>query len=616
MSAGKALAKLFSLLWSGVDGLRKVLHLLLMLFIFSLIVSALSSTAPAVPGSAALVIRPVGRLVEQLAGDPFDRALAELMGDAEPQTVVQDVVDGLAFAKDDDRITSVVLDLSGMPGGGLSKLKRIGDAIDDFRSSGKTVIANADYYGQGGYYLASRADELYMHPDGALLIYGFGVYMNYYKDAIDKLRIDWNIFKVGTYKSAVEPFMRNDMSEADREALEFVVDQLWALYKGDVEAARDLEPGAIDSILENVTSNMESVNGDFAALALESNLVDGLLTRAELQSRIVEVAGKNGDDSDYPSAQLDDYLQQMRLLKGDDEGQQNVAVVVAAGEILNGSQPPGLIGGNSTSSLLRKVRKDDSVKAVVLRVDSPGGSTFASSVILDEVKAIQAAGIPVVVSMGSVAASGGYWVSMSADKIYASPYTITGSIGIFGMFPTFQRSLEALGITTDGFGTTPWAGQFRPDRALSEDAKALFQMSIENGYDQFITGVADGRELDKEFVDSIAQGRVWTGSDAIENGLVDELGNLEEAILAAAELAELEADDYGRKYFEKELEPGEQLLLDLMGGAKSWGLDFGRLGKPRPAIQHVADVLENTLAPLTKFNDPKGIYSHCFCEFE
>ncbi len=616
MSAGKALAKLFSLLWGGVDGLRKVLHLLLMLFIFSLIVSALSSTAPTVPGSAALVIRPVGRLVEQLAGDPFDRALAELMGDAEPQTIVQDVVDGLAFAKDDDRITSVVLDLSGMPGGGLSKLKRIGDAIDDFRSSGKTVIANADYYGQGGYYLASRADELYMHPDGALLISGFGVYMNYYKDAIDKLRIDWNIFKVGTYKSAVEPFMRNDMSEADREALEFVVDQLWALYKGDVEAARDLEPGAIDSILENVTSNMESVNGDFAALALESNLVDGLLTRAELQSRIVEVAGKNGDDSDYPSAQLDDYLQQMRLLKGDDEGQQNVAVVVAAGEILNGSQPPGLIGGNSTSSLLRKVRKDDSVKAVVLRVDSPGGSTFASSVILDEVKAIQAAGIPVVVSMGSVAASGGYWVSMSADKIYASPYTITGSIGIFGMFPTFQRSLEALGITTDGFGTTPWAGQFRPDRALSEDAKALFQMSIENGYDQFITGVADGRELDKEFVDSIAQGRVWTGSDAIENGLVDELGNLEDAILAAAELAELEADDYGRKYFEQELEPGEQLLLDLMGGAKSWGLDFGRLGQPRPAIQHVADVLENTLAPLTKFNDPKGIYSHCFCEFE
>ena len=616
MSAGKALAKLFSLLWSGVDGLRKVLHLLLMLFIFSLIVSALSSTAPTVPGSAALVIRPVGRLVEQLAGDPFDRALAELMGDAEPQTVVQDVVDGLAFAKDDDRITSVVLDLSGMPGGGLSKLKRIGDAIDDFRSSGKTVIANADYYGQGGYYLASRADELYMHPDGALLIYGFGVYMNYYKDAIDKLRIDWNIFKVGTYKSAVEPFMRNDMSEADREALEFVVDQLWALYKSDVEAARELEPGTIDSILENVTSNMESVDGNFAALALESNLVDGLLTRAELQSRIVEVAGKNGDDSDYPSAELDDYLQQMRLLKGDDEGQQNVAVVVAAGEILNGSQPPGLIGGNSTSSLLRKVRKDDSVKAVVLRVDSPGGSTFASSVILDEVKAIQAAGIPVVVSMGSVAASGGYWVSMSADKIYASPYTITGSIGIFGMFPTFQRSLETLGITTDGFGTTPWAGQFRPDRALSEDAKALFQMSIENGYDQFITGVADGRELDKEFVDSIAQGRVWTGSDAIENGLVDELGNLEEAILAAAELAELEADDYGRKYFEQELEPGEQLLLDLMGGAKSWGLDFGRLGKPRPAIQHVADVLENTLAPLTKFNDPKGIYSHCFCEFE
>jgi protease-4 len=616
MSAAKALARLISILWTGVDGLRKVLHLLVMLFIFSIIISALSSSAPSVPGSAALVIRPVGRLVEQLAGDPFDRALEELVGDAEPQTLVQDIVDGLRFAKVDDRITSVVLDLSGMPGGGMSKLHRIGAAIDDFRLSGKTVVANADYYAQGGYYLAAHADEIYMHPDGALLIYGFGVYLNYYKEAIDTLKIDWNIFRVGTYKSAVEPYMRDDMSEADKEALRSVVDQLWVQYKADVEAARELETGTIDGILENLVSNMRSVDGNFAVLALENNLVDGLLTRDEFQSRMVEIAGTNGEESDYPVADLEDYLQQMRLLKGDTSEKENVAIVVASGEILNGSQAPGTIGGDSTASLLRRAKKDDSVKAVVLRVDSPGGSSFASEVIRNEVDAIRAAGKPVVVSMSSVAASGGYWVSMSADRIYATPYTITGSIGIFGMFPTFQRSLDYLGISTDGFGTTPWAGQLRPDREMSEDVKTLFQLSIENGYDQFISGVSDGRGLEKEFVDSIAQGRIWTGTDALENGLVDELGSLEDAVAAAAELAELDADKYGYKYLEKQLDPGEQLLLDLMGGAKAWGFDPGRLSQPRPAIERVAAALEDALSPLTRFNDPKGIYAHCFCVFE
>jgi protease-4 len=616
MSVGKALSKVFSMLWSGVDGLRKILHLLLLLFIFSVILSALSSSTPNVPSSAALVIRPAGSLVEQLAGDPFDRALAKLLGQVETQTLVQDIVDGLGYAKDDERITSVVLDLSGMPGGGLSKLKTIGDAIDDFRSTGKKVIATADYYAQGGYYLASRADEVYLHPDGALLIYGFGIYQNYYKDAIDALKIDWNVFRVGTYKSAVEPFLRNDMSEDDRQALAAVIDQLWALYKNDIEQARQLEPGTIDGILGNLLANMESVDGDFATLALESKLVDGLLTRDELQDRIVEIAGTDGDENAYPSTELGDYVQQMRLLKGSTEGNQNVAIIVAAGEILNGSQPPGTVGGDSTARLLRTAKEDDAVKAVVLRVDSPGGSTFASAVIQQEVAAIQAAGKPVVVSMSSIAASGGYWVAMSADAIYASPYTITGSIGIFGMFPTFQRSFGALGISTDGFGTTPWAGQLRPDRELSEDVKKLFQLSINNGYDQFISSVAEGRKLEKEYVDSIAQGRIWTANDAVENGLVDELGELEDAVTAAAALAGLEAGDYGFKYFEEELDPGEQLMLDLMSTAKSWGLDPGSFGKTRPSLDRVADAMEDILSPLARFNDPMGVYSHCFCDFE
>jgi len=616
MSNGNFATRLFTALWTGVDAVRKVLHLIILLIIFSVFVGALSSSAPSVPASAALVIKPVGTIVDQLAGDPFDRAFNELTGNAKSQTLMQDVVDGLEYAKDDDRIIMVVLDLSAMPRGGLSKLKRIGIAIDEFRQSGKQVIATADYYGQGSYYLASHADEVYMHPDGILVPSGFGAYPSFYKSALDKLKIDWNIFRVGTYKAAVEPYMRDDMSEDYRESLGAVLDQLWSQYMTDIETARELEKGTVAGLLDNLVENLRATNGDLARVALDAGLVDQLITRDALQHRIIEIAGTDGDDDEYPSATLDDYLQQMRLLHGDRTADENVAIIVASGEILNGTQPPGTIGGDSTASLLRKARKDDSVKAVVFRVDSPGGSAFASEVILNEIEAIKAAGKPVVVSMSSVAASGGYWVSMAADSIYASPYTITGSIGIFGMFPTYQRTLDTLGITTDGVGTTIWSGELRPDRAMSEEMKSVFQISIEKGYDDFISGVAMHRGMSKGEVDGIAQGRIWTASDAFEYGLIDGLGEIDAAIGAAAELAKLSPDDYGQKYFEQKLDPAEQLMLDLMASAKGFGLAIGAINRPRPSIERVADMLDDTLSPLVRFNDPRGIYSHCFCVFE
>ncbi len=615
MAIKNSLYRLFSALWRGADGLRKILHLLVLLFIFSIIISALSSSTPVVPSSAALVIKPSGNIVEELAGNPFDRALAELLGDAPPQTLVKDIVDGLAYAREDGRISTVVLDLSGMPGGGLSKLKRISDAIVDFRKSGKEVIATADYFGQGSYYLASHADQVYMHPDGALVLSGFGAYQNFYKSALDKLKIDWNIFRVGTYKSAVEPYMRDDMSPENRAELSDVLDQLWTQYKADIEGARELEEGTIDSLLGNLLENVQAANGDLAQLALQAGFVDKLVTRAELQQIIVDIAGTKDDSDEYPSTSLKDYLQQMRLLQGDATKEENVAIVVAVGEIRNGTQPPGTIGGDSTASLLRTARKDDSVKAVVFRVDSPGGSAFASEVILNEIEAIKASGKPVVVSMSSVAASGGYWVSMAADSIYATPYTITGSIGIFGMFPTFQRSLDTLGISTDGVGTTAWAGQLRPDREMSDEMRTLFQLYINKGYDDFISGVAANRSMEKEAVDDIAQGRIWTGNDAYENGLIDGIGDLDDAVSAAAELASLAAEEYGRKYFEQELSPGERLALDLMAGAKSLGLDVGVFARSPSSLERVAGMLEQTLSPLVRFNDPQGIYSHCFCDF-
>ena len=615
MSIRKAIGRLFSVLWTGVDTLRKILHLLILLVIFSVVIGAMSASGPLVPKKAALVIRPIGNIVEQLEGDPYDRALAELMDEADTQTLVQDIVDGLNYAQDDDRIAAVFLDLSAIPGGGLSKLQRIGVAIDEFRSADKVVIANADFYGQGSYYLASHADEIYMHPDGLLLLRGFGIYQNYFKQAIDNLKVDWNVFRVGTHKSITEPYTANSMSDPVRESMASLLDQLWGLYKQDIQNARGIDENTIDDLLDNLIENTKSQDGELAELAVEQGFVDELLTRDEVRERIIDVVGADSDNENtYAATELGDYLDQMRLLKGDGVADENVAIIIASGEIQNGTKPAGTIGGDSTARLLRKARNDDSVKAVVLRVDSPGGSTFASEVIRNEVDEIKAAGKPVVVSMSSLAASGGYWISMTADRIYATPYTITGSIGVLGMFPTFQRSLDTLGITTDGVGTTLWAGEFRGDRAMSEDAKALFQLVINKTYDKFISNVATHRGIEKEEVDGIAQGQVWTGNEALENGLIDEIGNIDEAIAAAAELAEL--DEYGEKYFEKELSPGEQMIVDLFGSAKQVGFNVGTFTSRQSAVERLAMIVDKTLAPLLQFNDPKGVYAHCFCTIE
>jgi protease-4 len=351
-----------------------------------------------------------------------------------------------------------------------------------------------------------------------------------------------------------------------------------------------------------------------AQAALEAGLVDELLTHDEVRDLVAEYAGSDPDNEEfYNAAELDDYVSQMRVLTGDMTKRENVAIVIASGEIMDGTQPPGLIGGDSTAEVLRRARMDDSVRAVVLRVDSPGGSAFASEIIRNEIEALKASGIPVVASMSSVAASGGYWISMAADRIYASPSTITGSIGIFGMFPTFQRTLDSLGIYTDGVGSSQWAGELRLDRAMSDDAKALVQVMIEDGYDDFTRKVAMHRNMEQTEVDRVAQGQVWTGTDALNHGLIDGLGDLEEAIRAAAELAELKDDTYGLKYYEKELTPAEAFALQFLNSAADIGLDARSLFNRRSSINRIADAVSSTLSPMLRFNDPKGIYAHCFC---
>jgi len=609
------LVRLFSAIWSGVDGVRKVLHLVLLLFVFLLFFGAMQDSSLVLPDRAALVIQPYGFLVEQIEGDPFDRALAELAGDGKPQTLLQDIVDALEYAKDDDRIEVVYLELSSLLGAGLSKLQQLSAAIDDFKTSGKPVIASADFLSQQGYYIAAHADEVYLHPDGMLLLQGYGRFRSYFKDAIDLLRIDWNVFRVGTHKSFVEPYTRMDMSDEDRESTLHLVEQLWSLYQVDVETARELDTGTIQDFTDNFAEIVEEAGGDMATAAAQYGLVDDLLKRTEVRELLIDYVGADPDNPDtYQAAFMHNYLAQMRMLSGDKVRSKNVAVIVASGEILFGTQPPGTIGGDSTAELLRRARNDDSVEAVVMRVDSPGGSSFASEIILDEIRALQEAGKPVVASMGSVAASGGYVISMYADRVFASPSTITGSIGIFGMFPTYQRTLDAVGITTDGIGSTPWSGELRPDRAMSEQAKHLFQLAINDGYQDFIGSVADSRGMEVEAVDAIGQGQVWTGMDALNNGLIDELGGLDDAIAAAAELAEISDEDFGIKIIEQELSPTQQMLIDLIGTAASMGVDVSGWAGQSSVVDDIKDIVAEKTSTLLRFNDPKGIYSHCFCD--
>jgi protease-4 len=378
-----------------------------------------------------------------------------------------------------------------------------------------------------------------------------------------------------------------------------------------------MEPNTLDDLLANFVERVRSAGGSTARAALEHGLVDELLTREQVRERVAEYAGSDPDNVElYNAAELPDYLEQMRLVRGDQTKRENVAVVVASGEIRDGTHPPGAIGGDSTSEVLRRIRIDDSVKAVVLRVDSPGGSAFASELIRNEIEALRDSDIPVVASMSSVAASGGYWISMAADRIYASPATITGSIGIFGMFPTFQRSLGTLGISTDGVGSSQWAGELRLDRPMSGDARELVQVMIEEGYQDFISKVAQHRNMQQSEVDRIAQGQIWTGADALDNGLIDGLGSLEDAIAAAAELAGLKSGEYGHIYYEKELTPAEQFALQFLGAAAGAGLDVKSL-IPRhsslSSIDRIADAVATALSPMMRFNDPKGMYAHCFC---
>jgi len=607
----RAIGKLLRWIWGGLDGLRKVLHLILLLFLFGLLWAAFSRSIPLVPDRAALVIAPNGPLVEQLRGDPLERALAESLRQAPAETLLRDVVDAIDAAADDKRISALYLDLGGLSGAGVAKLQEVGSAIARFREGGKPVIAYGDLYDQRQYYLAAHADEVYLDPQGMVFVDGFANYGLYFRDAIDKLSIDWNIFRVGSYKSAVEPFTRNDMSAEEREASLVWLGTLWGTYKQDVAKARGFEPERLQSYADDAVEALRRADGNLAKMALDAGLVTALEGRYAVEERLAEITGEDEDNgASFVGVQLAAYLANVRSQKALARAPESkVAVIVAAGEILPGEQSPGMVGGDTLAQQLRDARDDDAVKAVVLRIDSPGGSVFASEVIRREVAGLRDAGKPVVASMSSVAASGGYYIAMDADRIVASPATVTGSIGIFAMFPTFQRSLEKLGVHSDGVGTTALSGDFRGDRALGEASREILQQSIEYEYRQFIGHVAEAREKAVEQVDSVAQGRVWAGAEAHDLGLVDELGGYQRAIDLAAELAEL-GEDYDVIYPTPSGGIGEALGLKVRVAAARVIVPLlpkSVLPQLPPALAPVLEEAER----LSRLSDPRSLYTYC-----
>ncbi|HEA16067.1 MAG TPA: signal peptide peptidase SppA [Pseudoalteromonas prydzensis] len=613
------IAKLFKGLWAGINFSRRlVLNFLFVLLVILFIVSIVSDDDEInVADTSVLTLNLNGPIVEEkIYVDPIEAAINDTtMGNDEPaEILLDDIIEVIDQATEDKRISVILLDLQKMPSAHLNKLKQISQALERFKASGKKVIASGYYYSQAQYYIAAHADEISMHPYGGVEIQGFGMYPLYFKDALEKLGITQHIFRVGTFKSAVEPFIRNDMSDAAKEANSVWLGALWQEYKQDVAAVRPFDEANFDETMDVFLAKMQAVNGDSGKYALEHQWVDSLKTNQQVRRELIELVGAEETGKTFNQVSFKEYLSLIKPpVEFDNPMTEKVAVVVARGTISDGERKAGEIGGDSTAALLRKARLDEKVKAVVLRIDSGGGSMFASEIIRAEVLALKAAGKPVIASMSSVAASGGYWIASAANEIWAAPSTITGSIGVFGNFMTFENTMAKLGVYSDGVATTEMAG-LSVARPLNEKMAQVIQLSVEDAYQRFLEVVGEARNMTPEQVDKIAQGRVWIASQAQELGLIDKLGNKQDAIKAAAELAKL--DFYEVKTIKHSLTGQEQLMQDIFGNASVKAL-IGSQSTLQNALSNKASInglvkqLTTEVENLQDYNDPQGIYARC-----
>lgn len=557
-----------------------------------------------------LVLRPEGRLVEQYSINPMQRALSKLSGNEPKEVQLRDMVGAIDAAAKDSHITRIVLDPSHLQAAGFAALTEVGAALDRFRASGKPVIAWASYLDQYQYDLAAHADRILLDPQGGLLITGLSNYRLFYKDLLDKLGVNVYLFRVGQFKSAAEPYVLDHASPESKEADSYWMGGLWDDYINHIATLRKLDPAVVRADIDGLPDRLTAAQGDLAKLALDEHLVDGLATRDELVAMLRSQgvpAGKDGHG--FRGVNLDRYADQMP--NQDNLSRSAVTVVVAEGEIASGQQPAGSVGGESTAALIRSARENKRTKALVLRVNSPGGEVYAAEEIRREVALTRKAGIPVVVSMGDVAASGGYWISMNADQIYAEPNTITGSIGIFGMYFTVPGALSKLGINADGVSTSPLAGAFNISRPLDPKVGTVIQSIINKGYHDFVGGVAQARGKDYAAIDNVAQGRVWTGSQAQQRGLIDQLGGLDTAIQKAADLAKLEKG-YAVRYQEQPLGAFERFVVSFNQSAMVAGLQNYGVKLPSWFAQLPAFAPELNMLSTAQAGQP-NVYSYCFC---
>ena len=622
-------ASFFIGLWDVMNFTRRlILNLLffgllfLILVLFVVAMGKGASSNRALQDRTTLVIAPEGRLVEQFSADPVSRALAKAIGDNSAEEVqLRDLIRALDAARDDKKIERVVLQLDKLQPSGFASMREVAASLQAVRAAGKQIVAYSDNMSQWQYLLAAQANEIYLDPMGGVVLEGLGRYRQYFRTGLqDKLGVDVHLFKVGEYKSAAEPYVLDAASPASKEADLFWMNDVWQRYLADIAKARKLDAAQLAAGIDTMPEGIAAAGGDLAKFALQQKLVDGLKTREEVEDLLADRGVADEDaDGGFRNVNLDAYLAQLDMRRSPVDSRPQVAVVVASGEIAGGDLPAGRVGGESTSALLREARDDDNVKAVVLRVDSPGGEVFASEQIRREVVALKAAGKPVVVSMGDLAASGGYWISMNADRIYADPSTITGSIGIFGMIPNVSRSLDKIGVHTDGVGTTRFAGAFDITRPMDPAVGQVIQSVINKGYADFTGKVADARNKPVEAVDEVARGRVWSGAQAKERGLVDDFGGLKDAIADAANRAKLGGADKVRvRYIEKAATPFAQFLTGFAGShAGAWML--GETGMARMILARSMPEVDTQLRFVEDAaRDPRGsapvkALAYCFC---
>ncbi|MDI1252175.1 signal peptide peptidase SppA [Thermomonas sp.] len=562
------IARLVIGLWDAVNFSRRLVFNILFLIVVVIVLAVMFGGGKIAPPAdrSALVIAPQGRLVEQFSCDPISRAFARATRGSDCRELrLRDVLRALDAARTDKRIERVVLELDEFQPGGFASLREVAASLAKLRASGKQVIAYGDNYSQGQYLLAAQANEVYLDPmsQGGVMLEGLAAYRQYFREGLqDKLGVDMHLFKVGEFKSAAEPYVLDAASPEAKQADLYWMGDVWQRMLADIGKARGINPATLSARINALPEQVTAANGDLAQLALTQKLVDGLKTQEDVDKLLAERGVADADaDGGFRQVSLDAYLKHLDGALPQADMRPQVGVVVAEGEIAGGEQPAGKVGGQSTAELLRQARDDDKVKAVVLRVNSPGGEVFASEQIRREVAALKDAGKPVVVSMGDVAASGGYWISMNADRIYADQSTITGSIGIFGLFPTADRALDKIGVHTDGVATTRYAGAFDITRPLDPGVATIVQSVIDKGYRDFTGKVAKARGRSIEQIDEVARGRVWSGEQAKARGLVDAFGGLDAAVADAAARAKLgKPDKWQTQYIERTVKPFEQLF--------------------------------------------------------